>query len=345
MDSLTQIVLGAAVGEACLGRKVGNKALLWGGIAGTIPDLDVFFSMGDPIREIVIHRGFSHSVFFPILMAPLLGWLVQKLYQRKEEATVRQWSWLFFWAIFTHPLLDCLTTYGTQLFYPLTDYRVSISSVFVVDPLYTFPFLILTFGGAFFARESFLRRNMNRIGITLSSLYLLVGFGNKLMAESHFEADLERRSVKFERSFSGPTPLNILLWYGVYETREDYRIGYWSLLDPPGPIHWDSYGKQHDLLTPYASEYGVDRLKWFSDEYYVVRLSSEGLNFYLLKYGRTKQADTSATGSFAFHYSITPQKDGTLKYAVHRSVEDTDLKKELGRMWHRMAGDTAVYGR
>jgi hypothetical protein len=86
-------------------------------------------------------------------------------------------------------------------------------------------------------------------------------------------------------------------------------------------------------------------LKWFSDEYYVVRPSSEGLNFYLLKYGRTKQADTSATGSFAFHYSITPQKDGTLKYAVHRSVEDTDLKKELGRMWHRMAGDTAVYGR
>jgi len=73
MDSLTQIVLGAAVDETCLGRKVDNKTLLWNGIAGTIPDLDVFFSMGDPIREIMIHRDFSHSIFFPILMAPLLG--------------------------------------------------------------------------------------------------------------------------------------------------------------------------------------------------------------------------------------------------------------------------------
>jgi len=103
---------------------------------------------------------------------------------------------------------------------------VSISSVFVVDPLYTLPFLILTIVGAFFKRESALRKNLNRIGIALSSLYLLVGFTNKLMAESHFEADLKERSVEYDRSFSGPTPLNILLWYGVYETHEDYRIDY-----------------------------------------------------------------------------------------------------------------------
>ncbi|MEC8133776.1 MAG: metal-dependent hydrolase, partial [Bacteroidota bacterium] len=42
MDSLTQIVLGAACGEATLGKKIGNKALLFGAIGGTIPDLDVF---------------------------------------------------------------------------------------------------------------------------------------------------------------------------------------------------------------------------------------------------------------------------------------------------------------
>jgi len=345
MDSLTQIVLGAAVGEACLGRKVGNKALLWGGIAGTIPDLDVFFSMGDPIREIVIHRGFSHSVFFPILMAPLLGWLVHKLYERKAEATLRQWSWLFFWAIFTHPLLDCLTTYGTQLFYPLTDYRVSISSVFVVDPLYTLPFLILTIVGAFFKRESALRKNLNRIGIALSSLYLLVGFTNKLMAESHFEADLKERSVEYDRSFSGPTPLNILLWYGVYETREDYRIGYWSLLDPPGPIRWDSYGKQHGLLAPYANEYGVDRLKWFADGLYIVREVDSELRFYSMKFGRSGFGDTTVENSFPFYFKLQPQADGSLSYGVVRKIDNMDIQKELGSLWQRAMGDTSVYGR
>lgn len=41
MDSLAQIVLGATVGEAILGKKGGNKAMLYGAFAGTILDLDV----------------------------------------------------------------------------------------------------------------------------------------------------------------------------------------------------------------------------------------------------------------------------------------------------------------
>jgi inner membrane protein len=40
LDSLTQIVLGAGIGELVMGRKIGNKAILLGAIAGTVPDLD-----------------------------------------------------------------------------------------------------------------------------------------------------------------------------------------------------------------------------------------------------------------------------------------------------------------
>jgi len=340
MDSLTQIVLGAAVGEACLGKKVGNKALLWGGIAGTIPDLDVLFTFGDPIREIVVHRGFSHSILFAVLIAPLLGWLVMKLYagRGRPEANFQQWSWFFFWSVFTHPLLDCLTTYGTQLFYPFSDHRVSISSVFVVDPLYTLPFLILTLAGAFYHRESFMRRNMNRFGILLSSLYLLVGYVNKQLAESHFEADLQQNAVPYERGYIGPTPMNILLWYGVYETKQDFRIGYWSVLDEEGPIQWDSYGKQHDLLAPYTAAYGVDRLMWFSKGFHVIRQDGDALRFYTLNYGRTQNTDTSAAGSFSFYYKIMPQPDGTVNYDVIRETEELDVNAELTRLWHRALG-------
>ncbi|MBK7944863.1 MAG: metal-dependent hydrolase [Flavobacteriales bacterium] len=74
MDSLTQIVLGAAVGEVVLGRKVGNKAILWGAIAGTIPDLDVLArSLFDPLRANEIHRGITHSILFSAAMAPVLA--------------------------------------------------------------------------------------------------------------------------------------------------------------------------------------------------------------------------------------------------------------------------------
>ncbi len=79
MDSLTQIVLGAAVGELILGKKVGNKAILWGAIAGTIPDLDVlnryFF---DDLRANELHRGITHSILFSLVMAPLLGHWIKR---------------------------------------------------------------------------------------------------------------------------------------------------------------------------------------------------------------------------------------------------------------------------
>ena len=141
MDSLTQIVLGAAVGEAVLGKKVGNKAMLYGAIAGTIPDLDVLSRyVVDTVTATEWHRGFSHSILFSVLFAPFFGWLVWKL-DRKRNATWTDWSWLFFWGLFTHPILDAFTTWGTQLFWPF-ETRLAFQSIFVIDPLYTLPFLI-----------------------------------------------------------------------------------------------------------------------------------------------------------------------------------------------------------
>mgnify|MGYP001596902855 CR=1 FL=1 len=88
MDSLTQIVLGGAVGEAVLGKKVWNKAVLWGSIGGTIPDLDTIPGQFlDTVSKLDIHRGFSHSIVFAVLIAPLLGFLLKKLYKKKNEAS------------------------------------------------------------------------------------------------------------------------------------------------------------------------------------------------------------------------------------------------------------------
>ena len=62
MDSLSQIVLGASVGEYVLGRKLGNQAMLWGAIAGTLPDLDVLFNpFFDIVEELSFHRSISQD--------------------------------------------------------------------------------------------------------------------------------------------------------------------------------------------------------------------------------------------------------------------------------------------
>lgn len=94
MDSLTQIILGAAVGEAVLGKKIGNKAMLYGAIAGTIPDLDVLTSFfTDTVSALEIHRGFTHSIFFSVLFAPVFAYIVTRFEAYKN---LKDWAWLFF---------------------------------------------------------------------------------------------------------------------------------------------------------------------------------------------------------------------------------------------------------
>ncbi|MGB6268546.1 MAG: metal-dependent hydrolase, partial [Olleya sp.] len=138
MDSLTQIVLGAACGELALGKKIGNKALLFGAIGGTIPDLDVFIGrlfFNNEIDIHAFHRGFMHSFLFAILFAPLIGYTVHWLYnkgKRQFTTTRKDWMILFFLSIFTHPILDSFTPYGTQLFTPFSDYRVGFNTISVV---------------------------------------------------------------------------------------------------------------------------------------------------------------------------------------------------------------------
>lgn len=93
MDSLTQIVLGAAVGQVVAGRQIGNRAMLYGAIAGTIPDLDVIASnFTDTVSALEIHRGFTHSILFSVLFAPVFGYLFSLF---EKQASWKKLSWLF----------------------------------------------------------------------------------------------------------------------------------------------------------------------------------------------------------------------------------------------------------
>ncbi|MDQ3015596.1 MAG: metal-dependent hydrolase [Bacteroidota bacterium] len=88
MDSLTQIILGAAVGEIALGKKIGNRALIWGAIGGTIPDLDVLANtFMDPIEALAFHRSISHSLFFSVVGGAVFAWVVNQLYERQWHKT------------------------------------------------------------------------------------------------------------------------------------------------------------------------------------------------------------------------------------------------------------------
>jgi len=141
MDSLTQVALGSAVGYAVLGNKIGRKAVLWGAILGTLPDLDVFLPYGGSVEAFTYHRSFSHSLLIHLLISPLIVWLILKIHAGMQIYKVR-WFWLVFLSLSTHAILDSLTVYGTQLLWPFTEYPFAVSSVFIIDPAYTLPLLI-----------------------------------------------------------------------------------------------------------------------------------------------------------------------------------------------------------
>jgi len=231
LDSLTQIVLGASVAEAVAGKKLGNKAPLWGAIAGTIPDLDVFLRfLYHPIEASLVHRGFSHSLLFALLISPLLAYVVSKLYRGRYE--YKLWLWLFFLAVVTHPILDMFTNYGTQFLWPLSN-RISFNTIFVMDPLYTFPFAMCILICLFLKRESIWRKRINLTGISYSTLYLIWGISVKLVILANAPQYLKKSGIpETDRIIVKPMPFTSFYWNILAENKETYILGYKSIFYP-----------------------------------------------------------------------------------------------------------------
>ena len=333
MDSLTQIVLGAAVGEAILGKKIGNKAMLWGAIAGTIPDLDVIANyFVDTVSANEMHRGFSHSFLFSILFAPVLGWLVHKLY-KNETATWKEWSWLMFGALVTHPLLDAHTSWGTQLFWPL-EYKITYNNIFVVDPLYTLPFLAFLLLAMLKKRTDPKRRFYNNMGLIVSSAYMLLTLGFKGVADYQIKKGLEEQHIVFERLEAKPTPLNAILWCGFIETKDSYMLGYYSLLDKNTPTLFTSFPKKQYLLGKMANEELVHRLIKLSRGWYNIEAEGDIVYFYDLRFGQKGMGNDPK--SFVFCYKLF-YENGVLK-AEPAPRDMTGMKEGLVQLFGRLKG-------
>lgn len=319
MDSLTQLTLGAAVGELILGKKAGRKAALWGGFVGTLPDLDV---LADPflteVQALSFHRGISHSLLFTVLGAPLLGWVISRI-QRSSKVTWRHWSGLVFWCLLTHITLDCFTTYGTQIFQPFSDYRVIVGSVFIIDPLYTVPLLAGLVIALSVKCTSNLRPVANYLGLGLSSVYLLLTFTNKLYVEGVFEDALQAKGYDYQQLFTYPTAFNNLLWIGLAANPQGIWVGHYSLLDTEQTINFRYVPRNQALLGDLADDPVVQRLRWFSNELYTLSKKNGELYFNDLHLPRTDNWLTME-GRYVFSFRLirNPDKPQRLLDIAHQ---------------------------
>jgi len=399
------MVLGAACGEAVLGRKIGNKAMIWGAVGGTIPDLDVMSNaFMDGLDALMFHRGPMHSLLFAALAPFPLAWLVMKFYDagwynlksyrrvgfisalvffllvgfalqtafllfagkaglvwlplilfslfliirrmRKDylgrdqefpQASYKDWVLLFFFSIFTHPILDAFTTFGTQLYWPFSNTRVSLSTISIADPIYTLPFLFSVVLCGFYPRGARERRFAVWTGIAVSTLYISATGITKMRVNDVFRESLKRENVRSDQMITVPTIFNNLLWYGKARQDSNYYCGYYSILDPkPEVLHFMQVPKGQELGGSPQAVKVANQLEWFSDGFCnVVARSHDTLQWNDLRFG-SLNFRFDRPEDFVFHFDLL-QRDSNLIFLPERKRPAT-TEDQMQRFWRRAFG-------
>ncbi len=311
MDSLTHIVLGAAIGEAVVGKQVGRRALLLGAIAQSLPDIDFVAGFWlNPANDLLAHRGFTHSLLFVVLSAIPMAFLSDK-YVVPGAVPLRRWGIFYLLQLFVHIFLDAFNAYGVAWFEPFAHTRISFHILFVADPFLSFP-LAVAFVYLMFARlENPKRRLAALVAIAWAMLYLGYGIMNKLSVDRQVKANLARQAIQATQYFSTPTPLNNWLWYIVANTKDGSYVGYRSVFDSDDSIRFEFFPRREELLNPVHDHEDLQHLIRFSEGYYTVEQWQDTLVFNDLRFGqmigwRDRRAH------FVFHYYLSHPEDNEL---------------------------------
>ena len=326
MDSLSQLALGAAVGVAVMGRRTAVwKAALWGAVAGTLPDLDAFIDHGDAIANMTQHRSHSHGLFWLTLGAPALAWIAARL---DGPGHFRRW-WLAMWlALVTHPLLDTMTVYGTQLLQPFSDHPFAVGSIFIIDPLYTVPLLVGL--GVALARRRFAGLRWNAGGLALSTAYLAWS----ALAQWHVQAvvgeQLAARGTPHGPVLVTPTPFNTLLWRIVVMRDGGYEEGFHSLLDGRRPVRLEAFANDPALFDELKALPAVQRMAWFSRGFFKVH-EEDGVAYITdLRMGQEP--------AYSFNFSVARRGSAFVPQVPHNEGLRVDLRKGFAWLGPRMLG-------
>jgi inner membrane protein len=221
MDPLTQGLIGAALPQAVVPNR---RLLLWAGcfglVAGMLADLDVLIrSSSDPLLFLEYHRQFSHAILF-IPVGGLVSAGLFHLFLRRWTGLPFKMVWLYCTLGYgTHGLLDAFTSYGTMLWWPLSDERVSFSIISVIDPLFSVPVLVLVVLAAAYGKARFALWALLWAALYLSAAMLqrhaAVEMGASLAASrGHIPVRLDAK----------PSFGNILVWKVVYEADERFFV-------------------------------------------------------------------------------------------------------------------------
>lgn len=240
-----------------MGKRLGNRALVWGALFGILPDfLEVLLSpLLDTAREIAWHHAAGHSVLTIAAGCWGIPRGLEKLWKREKIS--RRDATLFLLAVWgAHVMLDACTTDGVALLWPVLDQRLSFNFLNGIDFLFSAPLVVAVCWLAFLREQPLKksrgkkpvpvpkRRKILRWGLGLAAGYGVIALAMKFTASAGFEADLTRRGTKFTRRMEVPMPYNFFLWRSVVDRGDDLWVGYRSVFESHAtPVRWTIYPK------------------------------------------------------------------------------------------------------
>lgn len=311
MDSLTHIVLGACIGEVVLDKKIGKKAMLWGALAQSLPDIDFVAGFWmDTSRELLAHRGITHSFLFAAVASVCLALAADRIH-RPHDISFRRFLGFFAFEIFVHLLLDACNNYGVGWFEPFSEKRISFNSVYVADPFFSLVPAICVAVLLFIDLDHPRRLRWALIGLWAPVIYFGYTIINKLTIDVSVREMAARDHIRYDRYFTTPAPLNNWLWFVVLEDTSGYHVGYRSVLDGQKKLDLHHFPRNRHLLAPVDDHEEVQNLKKFSQGYYTAEKWGDSLVFNDLRFGQVIgwQAPQER---FVFHYFLSHPEDNEL---------------------------------
>ena len=267
MDPISQGTVGAAFAQSTANKKNILSITVIGFLAGLAPDLDVLIrSSTDPILFLEYHRQFTHSLFFIPFGALIVALFLYPLFRKSLSLkTVYLASFLGY---ATHGLLDACTSYGTLLFWPFSNERVTWNNISIVDPLFTIPILILI-GTAIKTRK----RLFSYFAIGWVTFYLSLGF---VQYDRAFKAANELALLRGhtpERLTLKPSFGNLILWKSIYQHEEKFYVdairtlqsSTWCLGESARIFDYQRH--LPNLNKDSQQKKDIERFRWFSQDY------------------------------------------------------------------------------
>lgn len=337
MDSVSHIVIGAAIGETLLGKKIGRWGMLLGAIAKSAPDFDLFYTgLSDPRAYMCEHRAHTHSLFIEALYALPIAWLLVKLF--KHKVSYGRMLVFMLACLWGHSLLDWCTNFGTQLLLPFSNENYSLNTLAIVDLLFTLPMLTMILFAVFLRKNAVRRNKLALASLMYCFVYLGFTFINKVQAGQIVKESIAENNIPVTTHMTNPTMLNNVLWYAVGSNDSTVFIGEFSLLHRDNPITWHSYPRNVQLMEQCKSKKDVEILQWFSDPYTIAQANGDTLNVYAVKFGRTNMQESELEKTFIFHYKLYQNNGEEMMGMQQASKENTNFKESLVDLWERICG-------